>query len=166
MGTYAWNTLYSKILPAKSGAGSADRPPRARPVRPYTGIWLRALSKNEVQRWFRVNPLRRYNPHPWFPLRKAQYTESLDRKTTKHAILIYYILLCLGWFCNPCWRRVPIGSFVVITPPGGGGETTFSLRWFHYKMSSWVPNGVCKWNPHLTPPPPGKRPTFSVRWFQ
>ena len=30
MGNYAWNTPYA-----------ADWPPRARPVRPYTGIWLR-----------------------------------------------------------------------------------------------------------------------------
>ena len=38
MGTYAWNILYSKILPEKSGA--ADRPLRVRSFRSYTGIWL------------------------------------------------------------------------------------------------------------------------------
>ena len=54
MGTYAWNILYSKILPAKSrGApGAADRLPRPRPVRPYTGIWLRALNRFLVKGMF------------------------------------------------------------------------------------------------------------------
>ena len=43
MGTYAWNILYSTILHAESRAPSRRRPPRARPVRPDTRIWLRAL---------------------------------------------------------------------------------------------------------------------------
>ena len=58
MGTYAWNKLYSKILPAKS------RPPRAFPVGPSTEIWLRALRRTCIvwnletfilQKWQKVD---------------------------------------------------------------------------------------------------------------
>ena len=43
MGTYAWNFI-PRFCPQNPAPGAADRPPRARPVRPYTGIWLRALN--------------------------------------------------------------------------------------------------------------------------
>ena len=46
MGTYAWNTFYSNILFAKSCAVHMALPPRAPPVRPYTEIWLWALTWN------------------------------------------------------------------------------------------------------------------------
>ena len=52
MGTYAWNKLYSKILSAKSRAHAASQPPRVRPVRPYTWIWLQALRPTYIEIFF------------------------------------------------------------------------------------------------------------------
>ena len=68
MSTFAWNTLNFKILPAKSRPGAADRPPRARPCRPYTGIWLRAqlcayfkcFAVDKVASFVTLNPVEKY----------------------------------------------------------------------------------------------------------
>ena len=52
MGTYAWNILYFKILPAKSRTWRRRPTPRARPVKPYMGIRLQALvHENQVRFW-------------------------------------------------------------------------------------------------------------------
>ena len=40
-----------RFCPQNPAPGAADQPPRPRPVRPYTGIWLRALTGSTVICW-------------------------------------------------------------------------------------------------------------------
>ena len=50
----------------------------------------------------------------------AQTWENFEKSThsyTEFCILKGSIHTWRGWFCSPCWRHIPVRSFVLSTPP-------------------------------------------------
>ena len=58
----------------------------------------------------------------------AQIWENFEKKSThsytKFCVLQRVIHLPRGWFCYPCWRHVPVGSFVSTEYPPPSGSSS------------------------------------------